>query len=95
MKRTNLVRRIQFNQLVVCCRRNCFADVCGLPQVNQLDAQVAQSVETVGTLYVMKSRPLQNVIVDSRFKSKDAAAQRREDLFSQVRNASGSPERTV
>ncbi|XP_043954612.1 fibrinogen alpha chain [Gambusia affinis] len=53
-------------------------------QVNQLDAQVAQSVETVGTLYVMKSRPLQNVIVDSRFKSKDAAAQRREDLFSQV-----------
>ncbi|XP_016535172.1 fibrinogen alpha chain isoform X2 [Poecilia formosa] len=53
-------------------------------QVNQLDAQTAQSVETVGTLYVMKSRPLQDVIVDSRFKSKDVAAQRTEDVFPQV-----------
>uniref|UniRef100_A0A3B5LDH1 Fibrinogen alpha/beta/gamma chain coiled coil domain-containing protein n=1 Tax=Xiphophorus couchianus TaxID=32473 RepID=A0A3B5LDH1_9TELE len=63
-------------------------------QVNQLDAQVAQSVETVGTLYVMKSRPLQDVIVDSRFKSKDVAGQRTADLFPQVRNALGSPETT-
>ncbi|XP_054912139.1 fibrinogen alpha chain-like [Poeciliopsis prolifica] len=53
-------------------------------QVNQLDAQAAQSVDTVRTLYVMKSRPLQDVIVDSRFKSKDVAAQRTEDLFPQV-----------
>uniref|UniRef100_A0A3B3WM05 Fibrinogen alpha/beta/gamma chain coiled coil domain-containing protein n=2 Tax=Poecilia mexicana TaxID=48701 RepID=A0A3B3WM05_9TELE len=53
-------------------------------QVNQLDAQTARSVETVGTLYVMKSRPLQDVIVDSRFKSKDVAAQRTEDVFPQV-----------
>lgn len=84
-----------FNELVVYYSRNCFADMCFLPQVNQLDAQVAQSVDTVGTLYVMKSRPLQDVIVDSRFKSKDVAGQRTADLFPQVRNALGSPETTV
>uniref|UniRef100_A0A3Q2TA04 Fibrinogen alpha chain n=1 Tax=Fundulus heteroclitus TaxID=8078 RepID=A0A3Q2TA04_FUNHE len=53
-------------------------------QINQLDSNAAQNIESVGTLYVMKSRPLQNVVVDSRFKSKDVAAQQREDMFAQV-----------
>lgn len=56
-------------------------------QINQLDSQSAQSIETVGTLYVMKSRPLQDVIVDSKYKSKDGstvAAQLKEDMFPEV-----------
>ncbi|KAK5606880.1 hypothetical protein CRENBAI_014121 [Crenichthys baileyi] len=53
-------------------------------QLSQLDSRAAQSVESVGKLYVMKSRPLQDVVVDSRFKSKDVAAQQKEDMFAQV-----------
>ncbi|MEQ2167540.1 hypothetical protein GOODEAATRI_005141, partial [Goodea atripinnis] len=52
--------------------------------LSQLDSRAAQSVESVGKLYVMKSRPLKDVIVDSRFKSKDVAAQQKEDMFTQV-----------
>ncbi|XP_070785972.1 fibrinogen alpha chain-like [Enoplosus armatus] len=49
-------------------------------QIDQLDSQSAQNIETVGTLYVMKSRPLQGVIVDSIYKS----AQQTEDVFPEV-----------
>lgn len=51
-------------------------------QVNQLDSNTVQS--SPGSLYVMKSRPLKDVVVDSRFKSKDVAGQQREDVFPQV-----------
>ncbi|XP_032374918.1 fibrinogen alpha chain isoform X2 [Etheostoma spectabile] len=55
-------------------------------QVGQLDALSAQSIESVGTLSVMKSRPLQGVIVDSVFKSKDVGGgQQRENMFPEVR----------
>ncbi|XP_031158490.1 fibrinogen alpha chain isoform X2 [Sander lucioperca] len=58
-------------------------------QVSQLDSQSAQNIESVGTLYVMKSRPLQGVIVDSIYKSKDVssntAGQQKEDMFPEVR----------
>lgn len=55
-------------------------------QVNQLDAHSAQNVETVGTLYVMKSRPLQDVLVDSIYKSgARVEAQKTEDMFPEVR----------
>lgn len=45
----------------------------------------------MGTLYVMKSRPLQDVHVDSIYKSKDVsggrvAAQQKEDMFPEVRD---------
>lgn len=53
-------------------------------QIKQLDSQAAQNIESVGTLYVMKSRPLQSVTVDSIYKSKDVAGQQREDLFPEV-----------
>ncbi|KAM8747559.1 fibrinogen alpha chain-like isoform 1-T1 [Acanthopagrus schlegelii] len=57
-------------------------------QINQLDSQSAQSIDSVKTLYVMKSRPLQDQLVDSIYKSKDTtgavAAQRREDVFTDV-----------
>lgn len=56
-------------------------------QVNQLDSQSAQNIETVGTLYVMKSRPMKDAIVDSIYKSKDSvgvAAQQSEDMFPEV-----------
>uniref|UniRef100_A0A667YTS2 Fibrinogen alpha chain n=1 Tax=Myripristis murdjan TaxID=586833 RepID=A0A667YTS2_9TELE len=35
-------------------------------QMNQLESQSAQSIETVGTLYVMKSRPLKDAVVEDR-----------------------------
>uniref|UniRef100_A0A3Q1C560 Fibrinogen C-terminal domain-containing protein n=1 Tax=Amphiprion ocellaris TaxID=80972 RepID=A0A3Q1C560_AMPOC len=58
-------------------------------QINQLDSQFPQNIESVGTLYVMKSKPLQDVIVDSVYKSKDigigTAAQKKDDLFQEVR----------
>ncbi|XP_076019059.1 uncharacterized protein LOC143010568 isoform X1 [Genypterus blacodes] len=55
-------------------------------QINQLESQSAQSVETVGTLYVMKSRSLQDVVVQDIYKSKDiTAGGQRNDLFSDVR----------
>ncbi|XP_023118244.2 fibrinogen alpha chain [Amphiprion ocellaris] len=57
-------------------------------QINQLDSQFPQNIESVGTLYVMKSKPLQDVIVDSVYKSKDigigTAAQKKDDLFQEV-----------
>uniref|UniRef100_A0A672HJZ9 Fibrinogen alpha chain n=1 Tax=Salarias fasciatus TaxID=181472 RepID=A0A672HJZ9_SALFA len=40
-------------------------------QIQQLDSQSAQSIESVGTLYVMKSRPLKDIVVDTHYKSKD------------------------
>lgn len=59
-------------------------------QVKQLDSQSAQTIESVGTLYVMKSRPLQDSLVDSIYKSKDiptgAAAQEQvQDMFPEVK----------
>ncbi|XP_044039857.1 uncharacterized protein LOC122870120 isoform X2 [Siniperca chuatsi] len=58
-------------------------------QINQLDSHSAQNIETVGTLYVMKSRPLQSVTVDSVFKSKNVegsmAGQQKADLFPEVK----------
>lgn len=58
-------------------------------QIHQLDSQSAQNIESVGTLYVMKSRPLRDAIVDSIYKSKDVdsrvAAQQTEDMFPGVR----------
>ena len=56
--------------------------------MQQLDSKSAQNIESVGTLYVMKSRPLKNVVVDSIYKSKDVAAQRREDMFPEVKDVS-------
>ncbi|KAM6909410.1 fibrinogen alpha chain [Xenentodon cancila] len=54
-------------------------------QVKQLDTQTPQNIESVGTLYVMKSRPLQDVIVDNVYKSKMlVAGQERQDLFPEV-----------
>ncbi|XP_061566057.1 fibrinogen alpha chain [Cololabis saira] len=54
-------------------------------QVVQLDSQWAQNIESVGTLYVMKSRPLKDVVVDSIYKSKVVAGQQRQDLFPEVK----------
>ncbi|XP_017292488.1 fibrinogen alpha chain [Kryptolebias marmoratus] len=53
-------------------------------QVQQLEANSVQNIESVGTLYVMKSRKLKDVTVDSIYKSKDVGAQQKEDLFPQV-----------
>ncbi|XP_076580936.1 uncharacterized protein LOC143316958 isoform X2 [Chaetodon auriga] len=57
-------------------------------QINQLDSHSAQNIESVGTLFVMKSRPLQDVIVDSIYKSKNVdstvAGQQKEDMFPEV-----------
>ncbi|XP_053199612.1 fibrinogen alpha chain [Scomber japonicus] len=58
-------------------------------QVDQLAAHDAQSVETVSSLYVMKSRPLQGVLVDPKYKSGisgvSVAGQQKEDLFPEVK----------
>lgn len=59
-------------------------------QVNQLDLQSAQSVESVKTLYVMKSRPLKDDPVDGFFKSKPQHGQQRQDMFQEVRPHSQS-----
>ncbi|XP_070849953.1 fibrinogen alpha chain [Chaetodon trifascialis] len=57
-------------------------------QISQLDSHSAQNIESVGTLFVMKSRPLQDVVVDSIYKSKDVdskvAGQQKEDMFPEV-----------
>ncbi|KAK7909496.1 hypothetical protein WMY93_014180 [Mugilogobius chulae] len=54
-------------------------------QMNQLDTLSNQNIESVGTLHVMKSRPLKDAVVSSIYKSKDAAAQQKtEDMFPQV-----------
>lgn len=57
-------------------------------QLKQLDSQSAQSVESVKTLYVMKSRPLKDDPVDSLHKSKPLDGQQREDMFPEVRTSS-------
>lgn len=62
-----------------------------ISQVNQLDSQSAQAIESVGTLYVMKSKTLQDShAVDGIFKSKviatGAAAQEVQDIFPEVRD---------
>lgn len=49
-----------------------------------MEAQSAQSVDRVGVLYVMKSRPLRDEPSDSLFKSKDSAGQQK-DMFQEVR----------
>ncbi|KAM3857515.1 fibrinogen alpha chain-like [Diretmus argenteus] len=57
-------------------------------QVQQLDSQSAQSIDTVKTIYVMKSRLLKDVEVDTRYKSKDVdggAGGQREDFFPEVK----------
>ncbi|KAG7236296.1 hypothetical protein INR49_001212 [Caranx melampygus] len=57
-------------------------------QVTQLDSRTPQSIETVGTLYVMKSRPLRDAVVDSIYKAAGhttVAAQQTEDLFPDVK----------
>ncbi|KAI4794073.1 hypothetical protein KUCAC02_032300 [Chaenocephalus aceratus] len=55
-------------------------------QVDQLDSQAAQNIEAVGTLYVMKSRPLKSVVVDSVYKSgMGGHAQQNEDMFPNVK----------
>ncbi|XP_018518875.1 fibrinogen alpha chain [Lates calcarifer] len=57
-------------------------------QITQLDSQPAQSIESVGTLYVMKSRRMQDTNVDSIYKSgatgATVSAQRRQDMFPDV-----------
>lgn len=69
----------------------CFTHFChDFPQVQQLDSSSAQNIETVGTLYVMKSRKLKDAVVDSVYKSKGVGAQQKEDLFPQVRHAINS-----
>ncbi|XP_060922662.1 fibrinogen alpha chain [Limanda limanda] len=69
-------------------------------QINQLESRSGQSIQSVGTLYVMKSRALKGVIVDSIYKSgggPSRAAQHTEDVFNDVENiqlvleAEGSP----
>ncbi|XP_067379224.1 fibrinogen alpha chain [Channa argus] len=60
-------------------------------QINQLDSRPTQYAESVGTLYVMKSRPLQDVIVDSIFKARGSdtkvAGEQKHDMFSEVKIA--------
>nr|XP_024000882.1 fibrinogen alpha chain-like [Salvelinus alpinus] len=53
-------------------------------QMDQLESQSVQSVETVRTLYVMKSRPLKDVVVDSKYKSGPAEEQK-EVFFPEVK----------
>ncbi|XP_037614904.1 fibrinogen alpha chain-like [Sebastes umbrosus] len=58
-------------------------------QVNQLDSQSGRNVEAVGSMYVMKSRLMKDVIVDSIYKSGDSnrAGQKTEDMFPDVPTA--------
>ncbi|XP_068612222.1 fibrinogen alpha chain-like [Brachionichthys hirsutus] len=53
-------------------------------QLSQLDSHMGQSIESVGTLDVMKSQPME-AGVKTLFKSKDVAAQKSEDLFPGVK----------
>lgn len=59
-------------------------------QLKQLDSQSPQSIESVKTLYVMKSRPLKDDPVNSVFKSKAPDGQQR-DVFHEVRPCSQTP----
>lgn len=56
-----------------------------LLQLKQLDPQSAQSVESVKTLYVMKSRPLKAEPSSSLLKSKALDGDQRADMFHEVR----------
>ncbi|XP_019898827.3 fibrinogen alpha chain [Esox lucius] len=47
-------------------------------QIDQLEAQSVQSVETVGPLHLLKSRPLKDVVVDSKYKSLISSEQRQQ-----------------
>uniref|UniRef100_A0A8K9UN39 Fibrinogen alpha chain n=1 Tax=Oncorhynchus mykiss TaxID=8022 RepID=A0A8K9UN39_ONCMY len=49
-------------------------------QMDQLEAQRVQSVETVGSLHIMKSRPLKDVLVDS------LAGEQKQDFFPEVKS---------
>lgn len=64
-------------------------------QLKHLDSQSAQSVESVKTLYVMKSRPLKDDPVDSVWKSKPLDGQQREDMFHEVRPSSQIPKTNI
>uniref|UniRef100_A0A8C7XXP9 Fibrinogen alpha chain n=1 Tax=Oryzias sinensis TaxID=183150 RepID=A0A8C7XXP9_9TELE len=54
-------------------------------QVAQLDTQTPQNIEAAGTLFVMKSRPLKDLQVDSIYKSKAVQGQQKQDLFSDIK----------
>lgn len=60
-------------------------------QLKQLDLQSAQSVESVKTLYVMKSRPLKDDPSDSLLKAKAVDGQQKEEMFPEVRPRSQTP----
>ncbi|KAL0970678.1 hypothetical protein UPYG_G00245600 [Umbra pygmaea] len=53
-------------------------------QITQLESQSVQSVETVGALHLLKSRPLKDVVVDTIFKSAHTAEQK-QDFFPEVK----------
>ncbi|XP_035005366.2 fibrinogen alpha chain isoform X2 [Hippoglossus stenolepis] len=58
-------------------------------QINQLDSRSAQNIQSAGTLYVMKSRLMKDVHVDSIFKSASGpttGAQQTQDIFADVKN---------
>lgn len=53
-------------------------------QINHLDSQLPVSIQSVGTMYVMKRRQLKEDPGDSLYKSKDPTrveAQQKEDVF--------------
>ncbi|KAJ8008508.1 hypothetical protein DPEC_G00105610 [Dallia pectoralis] len=52
-------------------------------QIDQLEAQSVQSVETVGSLQLLKSRPMKDVLVDSKYKS-GIGGEQKQDFFSDV-----------
>ncbi|XP_072314907.1 fibrinogen alpha chain [Eucyclogobius newberryi] len=56
-------------------------------QTNQLNTLSDKNFEGVGTLHLMKSRPLKDVLVNSVYKSKDPqmAQQKTEDMFPEVK----------
>lgn len=60
-------------------------------QLKQLELKSAQSVESVKTLYVMKSRPLKDYPTDSLLKAKAVDGQQKEDMFREVRLRSQTP----
>lgn len=64
-------------------------------QIQQLDSQSAQSVQSVGTLYVMKSRLLKDDSVDTLLKSGPLDGQQREDMFHEVRPHPQNPQATM
>uniref|UniRef100_A0A8D3DEM0 Fibrinogen C-terminal domain-containing protein n=1 Tax=Scophthalmus maximus TaxID=52904 RepID=A0A8D3DEM0_SCOMX len=62
-------------------------------QVNQLESKSGQRIETVGTLYVMKSRPLDAAVLDSVYKTggggggdSTLASLKQDDVFFSVKS---------